>query len=245
MILKAEFHSHTSDDPEEPAELSAFELIDLAARLGYKVLSITNHNLVTYSDEMKAHALRRGIVLLPGAEVSVDGRKHVLIINTRLRGNEPAFRVRTFGDLAAIKDDETLLIAPHPFHKAPVCLGRSLEEHRALFDAIESSHFYSHRINLNSRAQEFARKHNLPLVGTSDAHFKFQFGRAYSLVEAEADPASIVRAVKKGRVICVCPPMTVFGMAYVIMRMCAASFAHAVRRRQFLGFGYRREGGSI
>ena len=43
-ILKADFHVHTSEDPEDLVFYRAIDLIDMAHNLGYAVLSITNHN---------------------------------------------------------------------------------------------------------------------------------------------------------------------------------------------------------
>jgi predicted metal-dependent phosphoesterase TrpH len=219
MLLKADFHVHTSEDPEDPVEYSALELIDTASRIGYAVLSITNHNAVTWDERLAAYAAGKGILLLPGVELSVAGRKHVLAVNTGLRGNDLGRRFRRFEELASLRGDTTLIIAPHPFYKAPVCVGRDLKKYRGLFDALESSHFYSRLINPNRKAERFSLRHGIPMVGTSDAHFRAQFGRAYSLVEATRDPRSVVDAVKKGRVRIVCPPLTVAGMAGTLMRL--------------------------
>ncbi|MEI6633197.1 MAG: PHP domain-containing protein [Chlamydiota bacterium] len=226
--LKADLHVHTSEDPEDPVEFSALELIDMASRLGYAVLSITNHNTVTWDEGLAAYAAEKGILLLPGVELSVAGRKHVLAINSALRGDKLGSRFPRFEDLAAIRGEGTIIIAPHPFYKAPVCVGRDLEKHHSLFDALEASHFYSRLINPNRAAERFSMRHGLPMVGTSDAHFRSQFGRAYSLVEAERDPRSLAEAVKKGRVRIVCPPLSIAGMGLILVRML---FARGVNPR--------------
>jgi len=229
--IKCDLHVHTAEDPEDVAEMSARELINVAAKLGFDVLSITNHNIVTFDDELKKYAWRRGILLLPGSEISVRG-KHVLVINSRLRGNKLDKRIGTFEELEKIKDDETLIIAPHPFHRARVCLGKSLKENLHLFDALEASHFYSQHINLNEKAERYARRYGLPLVGTSDAHFFFQFGRSFSLVESEKDdPGSVVAAVKAGRVESVTRPLTILGMGKVLLWLFLARLLRPVRTR--------------
>ncbi|MDD5557778.1 MAG: PHP domain-containing protein [bacterium] len=244
MPLKADFHVHTAEDPEDPCELTAHELIDAARGLGYGVLAVTNHNVVTFDEGLRRYAADRGILLLPGTELSVCGRRHVLVINSPLRGDRLDERVGTLADLAALKDEGTLIIAPHPFHRAPVCLGRLLEEHVALFDAVESSHFSSSRLNLNRRAEAFARRHGLPLVGTSDAHFRFQFGRSYTLVDAERDAAGVVAAVRAGRVECVNPPLSLPRMGRILLEMtvrgCARRLA-GVRRGGGRRTGARRQ----
>ena len=82
MELKADFHMHTKDDPQDYKFVrhSAEELIDHAASLKFQVLSITNHDKITYSPYLREYAAHRGILLLPGAEATIEG-KHVLIIN--------------------------------------------------------------------------------------------------------------------------------------------------------------------
>ncbi|HOE26506.1 MAG: PHP domain-containing protein [Candidatus Aureabacteria bacterium] len=232
MLLKADFHVHTSEDPEDPVEHSALELIDTASRLGYGVLSITNHNTVTWDEQLAAYAERKGILLLPGVELSVAGKKHVLVVNSPLRGANLARSFPRFEDLAAVRGESSLVIAPHPFHRAPVCLGSDLETHRHLFDAVESSHFHSRLFALNRRSESFSRRYGIPMVGTSDAHFRSQFGRAYSLVEAERNPKSVVEAVRKGRVQVVCPPLTVAGMAGTLARMLVARVRSAPARER-------------
>jgi hypothetical protein len=77
-----------------------------------------------------------------------------------------------------------------------------------LFDAIEHCHFYTRWIDFNRPAIRFAREHQLPLVGNSDAHVLDQLGWTYSLVEAEKTPDSIVQAIKAGRVTPVSEPLS-------------------------------------
>lgn len=225
MLLKADFHVHTSEDPDDPVGYSARELIGMASILGYSVLSITNHNTVTWDEGLAAYAAGKGILLLPGVELSVAGRKHVLAVNSDLRGGTLGRKFPRFEDLAAIRGEETLIIAPHPFYGAPVCVGADLEKYRALFDALESSHFHSRLINPNRKAVRFSGRYGIPMLGTSDAHFRAQFGRAYTLVEADKDPRGVVEAVKKGRVRIVSPPLSVAGMGLILARFLVSRVA--------------------
>lgn len=230
-ILKADLHVHTAEDPEDRAELSARELIRVAAGYGFGVLSITNHNVVTFDDELKDYAEKKGILLLPGSEISVE-RRHVLVINSELRGDKLNKRITCFDDLAALKNEQTLIIAPHPFHRSPVSLGKKLKEHISLFDAIEASHFYSEHINFNEKAKRYAKRCGLPLIGTSDAHFFFQFGRGYSLIEAEENPRSVVGAVKSGRVEAITTPLTIFGMGRILFWLFISRCFRPLRERK-------------
>ncbi|GAI08342.1 unnamed protein product, partial [marine sediment metagenome] len=69
--LKADLHLHTSEDPEDKVRYSARQLIDYASQKGFDVLAITNHNFYTYNDYLRDYAASKGILLIPGIELSV------------------------------------------------------------------------------------------------------------------------------------------------------------------------------
>jgi predicted metal-dependent phosphoesterase TrpH len=202
--LKADFHLHTGEDRREKISYSAKELIDRAGQQGYKVLAITNHEQVTHTRELKEYAASKDILLLPGTETIIEG-KHVLII-----GSDGGFhpeKIKTFKELQLARQNGVLVIAPHPFFPSFTSLNSKLSRYLEAFDAIEYSHFYLSRINFNLPAERLARKHGIPLVGTSDAHSWRQFGTTYSRVKAKQDPEDIIRAVKKGDIELVTHPL--------------------------------------
>jgi predicted metal-dependent phosphoesterase TrpH len=193
--LKVDFHSHTADDPQDYIAFSSKELIDRAHGLGFDALAVTNHDIVTFDLELEKYAEERGILLLPGIELTLS-RKHVVVINPELDGYPG---MQELEDLAKIKNDRNLIIAPHPFYPGFKCLWSRLEEHISSFDAIEFSFFYSRFINRNKRAVKLAHRHGKPLLGTSDCHNLWQVGFTYTLVEAEKNIPSIIAAVKEGK----------------------------------------------
>ncbi len=212
--LKADLHIHTAEDPEDLIFYSARELIDKAQRLGYKVLAITNHNCVTYSDYLRDYAAERGIVLIPGMEATIQ-RRHVLVYNL-------AFEEISRSDirsLARLKTQNSLIIAPHPFYPSHLALGNRLIRHIQLFDAIEHCHFYCRNIDFNKKALRVARQYGLPMVGTSDAHQRRQFHTTYSFIEAEPHPESIIQAIKAGRVEVVTRPLPMDMLLKINLRM--------------------------
>ncbi len=194
--LKVDFHTHTSDDPQDCINFSNEQLLDRAADEGFDAVAITNHDIVTFSPELENCAAERGILLIPGVELTLSN-KHVLIINPDL---ETDLGICSLGDLARIKSDRNLIIAPHPFYPGFKCLRSKLEEYISSFDAVEFSFFYNHLINRNRGAVRAAEDHGKPLVGSSDCHNIWQVGYTYSLVEAEKDIPSIIAAVKSGKV---------------------------------------------
>src|SRR2546427_6673114 len=86
MELRADLHLHTRER-ESFIAYDARELIDGAAHAGFQVLSITNHNTVTFSRDLQAYAQERGILLIPGIEATIEG-KHVLLYRSEEHTSE-------------------------------------------------------------------------------------------------------------------------------------------------------------
>jgi len=203
MLLKADFHIHTREDPHDFIRHTALELLDEAARQGFEVLAITCHNKRIHTDELARRAADRGILLIPGVEAAIEG-KHTLLLDMPYS----RLRVRSFDHVRERRRDGGLVIAPHPFFPAPKCLNGKLRENLDLFDAVEFSHFYTRTLDFNRRAVEYARAHDLPLVGNSDCHRLWQLGTTYSVIDAEARTIpAVFAAIRAGRVRIVSSPL--------------------------------------
>ncbi len=213
-MLKADFHLHTKADPCDRVEHSCEDIIDLAAAKGYQVLAITNHGVLTFSDGLQAYAADRGILLLPGVEMKLEG-KHVILINCR----PEHLQIRDFKDLRVAREESLLVIAPHPFYPVRSCLNGKFMPHRDLFDAVEFSHYYHPLVNFNRKAVRVCRKHGIPLIGSSDTHMLCQFNTTWTLVDAPQDPLSVVRAVRAGRVRIETQPLSLFEMVRIAVRL--------------------------
>jgi predicted metal-dependent phosphoesterase TrpH len=171
-------------------------MIEEASKKGYHVISITNHNTVTYDTELAEFARERGILLVPGVEATVMG-KHVLIYG--VDGMDEKWDKLTFFDLKRLKAKGAFIVAPHPFYPNYNCLGNLLERFSALFDAVEYSHLYTKKLNFNHKAQNFAKSRGMPLLGLSDAHSLKQLDYTYTLIDASKDMASIFDAIRENR----------------------------------------------
>ena len=225
MRLKADLHLHTCE-AEAFIAYDARMLIDRAASDGYQVLAITNHDVVTYSGTLSAYARERGILLIPGVEVAIEG-KHVLLYNIDV----PPARVRTFVELGRLKGPEWLAVAAHPFFPGPTHFGNRLLEEIDLFDAVEFSHFYTERIDFNRGAVRLAKEVGLPLLGNSDSHLVDQFGTTYSIIEAEPTVGSVFTAIRKGEVEVVSRPLSLRQLAGIAARLLFWSHAKEVTGR--------------
>lgn len=203
MLLKADFHIHTREDPHDFIRYTAVELLEEAARQGFDVLALTCHNKRIHTEELRRRAEGLGILLIPGVEAAIEG-KHTLLLDMPYA----RLKVRTFEHVRALKGDGGLIIAPHPFFPAPKCLNGKLRENLDVFDAIEFSHFYTRTVDFNRKAVEYARRMELPLVGTSDCHRLWQLGTTYTIVEATGKTIpAVFAAIRAGRVRVVTAPL--------------------------------------
>lgn len=211
--LKTDLHIHTREG-DAFITYGARDVIDRAAREGFRVLSISNHDTLTFDGELAAYARDRGIVLIPGVEVTVEGR-HVLVYNADV-GPE---QLRTFADLRRYRTPDWLVVAPHPFFPASYCLRGRLWQEIQLFDAIEFSHFYTARLDFNRPAVKLSSAVGLPLIGTSDSHLDEQFGTTFSLVDADPCAESVLDAIRRRRVSVVSRPLSPWRCARIAAKL--------------------------
>jgi predicted metal-dependent phosphoesterase TrpH len=203
--LKAELHAHCNLDPvDHPvSRYSAEDLIRRAADLRFDVLAITCHDIDVWTPRLAGLAADHGILLIPGMEVTCQGR-HVLAYNFRAGSGE----LDTLSKIRSRRRDDTLVIAPHPWFPAGSCLRGLLEPNIDLFDAVELSGFYLHGVDFNRRARQIAGSHGKPLVGNGDVHRIWQLGPTFTWIDADRDVLSVLDAVRAGRVRIETRPLT-------------------------------------
>jgi predicted metal-dependent phosphoesterase TrpH len=168
-------------------------LITKAAELGYHVLAITCHDMDVWNRDLAEYAESLRITLIPAMEVTVEGRRHVLVYNFRT-GPE---RLNTFEKIRERSGPDTLVVAPHPCFPSRKCLNSLLEPNLGVFDAVELSGFYAPGLDFNRRARRIAAAGGKPLVGNGDVHLLWQLGRTYTWIYAERRIESILDAVKR------------------------------------------------
>src|SRR3984893_17574482 len=77
--IKIDLHIHTLDDPKDVIDYSAHQLLERAQSLGFGVLAITLHDGVFDRPEVFADAASMGILLIPAAEVRLQGADVILL----------------------------------------------------------------------------------------------------------------------------------------------------------------------
>jgi len=179
--IKVDLHIHTLDDPKDIIDYSAHQLLERAKQLGFGVLAITLHDAVFDRAEVYADAAAMGILLIPAAEVRLQGADAILL---NVTASEVA-GLRDFDDLRQLRarrGASIFTIAPHPFYVLGGSIGPRLLDEIDCFDAIEVCHFHKGLLNPNRRAAKVAAQFGKPLIATSDAHQLHAFGRHYTSI---------------------------------------------------------------
>src|SRR5947207_944197 len=197
--IKIDLHIHTHDDPKDVVDYSAHQLLERAHNLGFGVLAITLHDAVFDRPEVFADAARMGILLIPAAEMRLEGADVILLNVTA----DEVETLRSLDDLAALRakrGPSLFTIAPHPFYILGGSIGEKLIEKIDCFDAIELCHFWSRFFNPNRRAAEVAERFGKPLIATSDAHQLHAFGANDTSIPRPADLTveCVINALRTG-----------------------------------------------
>ena len=205
--IKLDLHIHTLDDPLDALDYSAHELLERARTLGFRVLAITLHDAVFDRVEVFADAASMGILLIPAAEMRLEGADVILLNVTA----DEVKDLRTFDDLAVLRarrGPSLFTIAPHPFYVLGGSIGEKLAERIDCFDAIELCHFWTRVVNPNRRAVEMAERFGKPLIATSDAHQLHAFGSNYTSIPrpVELTVENVIEALRRGPLRLTNPP---------------------------------------
>src|SRR5437763_13547282 len=153
--IKLDLHIHTLDDPKDALDYSAHQLLESAHSLGFGVLAITLHDALFDRAEVFADAARMGILLIPAAEMRLEGAD-VILLNVTADDIEA---LRNFNDLERLRarrGQSMFTMAPHPFY----LLGGSMDEKLVVrihcFDAIELCPFSTRLRTADRRATALA-----------------------------------------------------------------------------------------
>ncbi|MDS0294486.1 PHP-associated domain-containing protein [Halogeometricum luteum] len=187
VVFAVDLHTHSRFFHWSPGRPTRFDpvglsLSALAGRLrGLDAVAVTNHDY--------AYASQRRFPTIPGIEVSTT-MGHLLVV-----GPDPPSRTRA-GELTPAEavdeahDRGCAAIVAHPYRNS------SLRDTEADFDAVELNGKNPEHV---VQTRELAERLDLPLTGGSDAHYPFEVGRAYTLVDAdELTPAAVADAIRSG-----------------------------------------------
>lgn len=228
--IKVDLHIHTVDDPKDVIDYSAHQLLERAKQLGFGVLAITLHDAVFDRAEVFRDAAEMGILLIPAAEVRLEGAD-VIVLNVTPAEIAGLANFEDLRELRSKRGPSVFTIAPHPFFVLGSSIGKRLLKEIDCFDAIELCHFHKGLFDLNRRAIKVASHHNKPLIATSDAHQLHAFGRHYTTIPRpnELTIPNVFAALRDGPRRAVSPSASFFDLLSMFYFF---FFTHPVRVRR-------------
>jgi len=196
--IRVDMHCHTrlsSDSLNDPRKL-----VEAAAAHGMGALCVTDHNGLANALAL-SNMSDLPIPVIPSEEIKTSEGEIIGYYLTELvpKGLTPEETVKR------IHDQRGLAGVPHPFDsmrtgsrlKTPA-LERLVAA--GTIDIIEVFNARAAKADDNDRALAFAKKHNLPMSGGSDAHTLVEVGRAYAEVVPFDGPEEFLQALREGTV---------------------------------------------
>lgn len=187
-------HIHSEYSPDSNSKID--DILRCAKRENIDVIAISDHNTVDGTDEVLRKTRNTDILAIPSIEISsTDG--HILGFGCEEnipKGLTPEDTIDRIHDLGG------LAIIPHPycFYRHGLLHKRDYKDLK--IDAIETKNARFIAGYCNNKAKKLSKKENLPSLGASDAHYWKFVGDCYSLIDAEKDIDSILKAIVKNNV---------------------------------------------
>ena len=179
--------------------MSPETLVTRASAVGLDGVAVTDHNTMAAVEPARRAAT--DLLVIPGEEIDTpDGQIIGLFLTEPIEPWQSPAAV-----IDAIHAQGGLALAPHPFDPLREGLA-SIGDHADALDAIEGRNSRCLRDRYNDRAVAFAREHDLPITGGSDAHFAREVGTAFTRASLDADPDTelsgdaVQRTIERGKV---------------------------------------------
>jgi len=152
---------------------------------GFRGMAITDHN--TVKGAFKKYDIE-DFIIIPGIEISTD-RGHLLGL-----GIEDEIKSRKAEDaIDEIHDKEGIAIIAHPYR----IFSGAIKNFEGLnIDGIETFNARSFP-SQNKRAAKLAENMKKSVTGGSDAHYVWEAGRGYTIVDADSEDEVIEKILKK------------------------------------------------
>ncbi|MDI9623334.1 MAG: PHP domain-containing protein [Methanothermobacter sp.] len=190
MILDPHIHSIYSGD----AKGTPRQIIKRARRIGLDAIAIADHDTMQGSRVAEKEAKNfKDIIVVPAMEISTS-KGHILALGIQ---DEIKKGVTPQEAVDSIHEQGAIVIIPHPFVRYREGLFVNVQDLK--FDAIEtlnSRYIFGYS---NWRARRLAKEKNLPMIGSSDAHFIAAIGTCFTQIDSEPNIDDILTAILKGR----------------------------------------------
>ena len=177
--MKYDLHIHSkysSDGILEPEKI-----VKIAIGMGINGIAITDHNTIKGGLEAKKYETDDFKVIV-GSEISTERGEIIgLFLEEEVKSKDVQ------GVISEIKDQNGIIIIPHPFDELRHSAFNPAEEDAKFIDCVEGFNSRCVYQKYNKKAVEFAMKHRLATTAGSDAHFANEIGTAGIITTTERE----------------------------------------------------------
>ena len=174
--MKYDLHIHSkysSDGIIDPEKI-----VKTAVKRGLDGIAITDHNTIKGGLKAKNYE-NEDFTVIVGSEISTEiGEIIGLFLEEEIKSKDVQEVV------SEIKDQNGIIIIPHPFDELRHSAFHPAEEDVEFIDCIEGFNSRCVFQKYNKKAVEFAMNHNLAITAGSDAHFAWEIGNAFIFAES-------------------------------------------------------------
>ncbi len=174
-MLKYDLHTHTNYS--KCSNLKPDVLLKTAKKRKLNGIAVTDHNTIKGALKVKKINKDRNFEVIMGEEISSNvGDVLAYYIKKPIRSTN------FFDIIDGVRKQNGLIVIPHPFRTSIKPKFRlSLEKIKNKIDGIEC--FNARMLpGDNKKADKIAIRLNIAKTAGSDAHFKFEIGRAYTIL---------------------------------------------------------------
>jgi len=186
MKMKYDLHIHSrysSDGVLDPEKI-----VKIATKRGLNGIAITDHNTIKGGLEAKKYE-NEDFKVVVGSEISTDRGEIIgLFLSEEVKSKDVQ------DVISEIKDQNGIVIIPHPFDELRHSAFHPTEEDVKFIDAIEGFNSRCVFQKYNENAIKFAKKHDLMITAGSDAHFLNEIGNAGIITETEDVREAILKS---------------------------------------------------
>jgi len=175
--MKYDLHIHSkysSDGILDPGKI-----VKVAVKKGLDGIAVTDHNTIKGGLSTKKFETENFKVIVGSEIYTTRGEIIGLFLSEEIKSKE-------FSEVCdEIRDQDGLIIVPHPFDELRNSSFKIRKEDIKRFDAIETFNSRCIYQKYNKKAGSYAEKNDLSAVGGSDAHFSYEIGRAGISIDSD------------------------------------------------------------
>jgi len=187
--MKYDLHIH-SKYSQNCGFMDLKKIIKIAKKKRLDGIAITDHNTIKGAYEAKKYETKEFKIII-GCEVSTKlGEITGLFLTEEIKSRELE------DVILEIQEQDGIVVIPHPFDKLRSSSFGITDSYANYVDAIEVFNSRCMDNKYNIVAQKFAKKHNLPAIAGSDAHFPNEIGLAGVIANEDLKNAILKNKIK-------------------------------------------------